>query len=256
MTASQIRAKARENLKGKWGKAAVYTLAFFVVELIISFILTLTQKSSDFVYLIFYLCYAVISVPLAYGLIATFINLKREENVGYFYFLTEGFSKFKEAWLVGLRIIVKLIGWLLLALLGAILMTFGTIGSIFGSSSLAFIGLIGFIAYIAGIIILVVKSYYYAITYYLLFDNSDMPATDIVDKSKELMTGHRWELFYLFLTFIGWAILSVLTLGIGLFFLVPYIQISTVIFYENLQNETPVKKQDSSDGNEEPIKEG
>lgn len=48
------------------------------------------------------------------------------------------------------------------------------------------------------------------------------------------MQGHKWELFVLDLSFIGWAILSGLTLGIGFIWLIPYEQATKANFYRNL----------------------
>ena len=48
------------------------------------------------------------------------------------------------------------------------------------------------------------------------------------------MKGHRFEFFVLQLSFIGWAILAVLTCGIGFIWLEPYMQVTYVKFYESL----------------------
>jgi uncharacterized membrane protein len=45
------------------------------------------------------------------------------------------------------------------------------------------------------------------------------------------------KLFLLDLSFIGWAILSLFTFGIGFFFLQPYVQIAHAAFYEDLKKE-------------------
>ena len=45
------------------------------------------------------------------------------------------------------------------------------------------------------------------------------------------MNGHKWELFIMGLSFLGWLILSVLTFGIGLLWLLPYIQVTLRIYY-------------------------
>ena len=49
--------------------------------------------------------------------------------------------------------------------------------------------------------------------------------------SKELMAGHKWRLFCLNLSFIGWGILSALTCGIGDLWLNPYIYAAKAAFY-------------------------
>ena len=84
----------------------------------------------------------------------------------------------------------------------------------------------------------IVKSYSYSMTFYLMHDHPEMTATEAITRSREMMNGHKWELFCLHFSFIGWMLLSVLTLGIGLLFLLPYMQMAQTEFYENLKNQT------------------
>ena len=50
-------------------------------------------------------------------------------------------------------------------------------------------------------------------------------------QSKNLMRGNKWRLFLLYLSFLGWLIFSVLTFGIGLLWIIPYITQTLVWFY-------------------------
>jgi uncharacterized membrane protein len=58
-----------------------------------------------------------------------------------------------------------------------------------------------------------------------------------IEKSMKMMEGHKFDLFYLYLTFIGWGLLCILTLGIGLLWLVPYMQSASAHFYEDVKAE-------------------
>lgn len=49
------------------------------------------------------------------------------------------------------------------------------------------------------------------------------------------MKGFKLKLFLLYLSFIGWGILCVVTLGIGFLWLTPYINASKAVFYDNLR---------------------
>lgn len=75
----------------------------------------------------------------------------------------------------------------------------------------------------------------YSMTYYILADNPDVTASEAINMSKRMMFGHKTDLFWLYLSFIGWAILCLFTFGIGFLWLLPYIQTSTAIFYENIK---------------------
>ena len=56
-----------------------------------------------------------------------------------------------------------------------------------------------------------------------------------IEKSMAMMEGNKMKLFLLDLSFIGWAILCLFTLGIGYFFLQPYMQAAHAAFYEDLK---------------------
>ncbi len=80
----------------------------------------------------------------------------------------------------------------------------------------------------------VIMAYAYSMAIYVANDNPELSAMDAIRKSRELMDGHKWDLFVLDLSFIGWILLCLLTCGIGFFFLAPYIEMARVEFYREL----------------------
>jgi uncharacterized membrane protein len=54
----------------------------------------------------------------------------------------------------------------------------------------------------------------------------------------EMMKGHKMELFMLWLSFLGWIILAMLTCGFGFLFLEPYMYTTLAHYYEDLKAET------------------
>lgn len=235
MTSSELRTSAREALKGKWGKAALLSLVYALITFVISFVL-------KFIPFVGSILQFVISVPLSYGLLVTFMKLRRDEEVSYTDFVTTGFNSFVKVWAVFGNMVLKLIIPIVLVILSIILMVYGGIGTGVGvafssaSATAGFSGLliVGLVLYFASIIYLVVKGYYYSLAYYILYDNSDKTGKEIVEESERLMQGNRWSFFWLGLTFIGWAILSAFTFYIGLLWLIPYIMVTFVCFYESL----------------------
>lgn len=87
----------------------------------------------------------------------------------------------------------------------------------------------------------IVKAYSYAMTPYVLNDNSELSYNAAITRSSQLMKGQKLNLFLLHLSFIGWAILSVLSLGIGFLFLSPYMHAAEAHFYETLLKEEAAK---------------
>lgn len=74
----------------------------------------------------------------------------------------------------------------------------------------------------------------YSQAYFLMLDDPDLQAVDALNKSKELMRGRKWEYFVMYLSFIGWAILGLLTLGILYLWLNPYILQTVTGYYEEV----------------------
>lgn len=82
----------------------------------------------------------------------------------------------------------------------------------------------------------IIASISYSQTFYILADDDSVTdSMDALRKSKEMMDGYKWKYFCLGLRFIGWALLCILTLGIGFLWLSPYIEISYAKFYEDLK---------------------
>jgi uncharacterized membrane protein len=80
----------------------------------------------------------------------------------------------------------------------------------------------------------VVASYSYAMTSYILAENPELTASEAIEKSKQIMDGYKMDLFCLHLSFIGWDILCLLTLGIGNLWLRPYKEASIAAFYKEI----------------------
>ncbi|MBR4773273.1 MAG: DUF975 family protein [Bacteroidales bacterium] len=110
---------------------------------------------------------------------------------------------------------------------------FGQYGRYLGTSLLMtlYILLWSLLLIIPGII----KGYSYAMTPYIAYDRPDLDADDCIHESRMMMKGYKWKLFCMDLSFIGWAILCLFTLGIGFLWLQPYIEASHAKFYEELK---------------------
>lgn len=83
----------------------------------------------------------------------------------------------------------------------------------------------------------IVKSYSYALTPYILKDRPELKFNAAIEESMRMMNGYKMKLFLLDLSFIGWILLTMLTFGIGLLFLNPYMSVSRIAFYEDLKAE-------------------
>lgn len=97
----------------------------------------------------------------------------------------------------------------------------------------------------------IIAAYSYAMTGYILAEHPELTAKEAIARSKQMMEGNRWRLFCLELSFIGWSLLCVLTLGIGNLWLLPYKQAAVAAFYREVSGtelvvipeEIPVEEQ-------------
>ncbi len=81
----------------------------------------------------------------------------------------------------------------------------------------------------------IIAAYSYAMTYFIIADDSTVGPLQAITQSKEMMRGRKWKLFCMYLRFFGWALLSILTFGIGFLWLGPYIQTSLAHFYDDVR---------------------
>ncbi|MDP4134134.1 MAG: DUF975 family protein, partial [Bacillota bacterium] len=99
--------------------------------------------------------------------------------------------------------------------------------------------LILFIAEVIGLCLLIVPgiiiSLAFSMSFYILAENKNIGIFDALGASRDMMKGHKMDLFVLYLSFIGWELLGILTLGILYIWLVPYMSATYVNFYNAIK---------------------
>jgi len=196
-TISEYKDMALLSLEGKWGKAAIATLIVFII-------LELFGSSPSFFMdpipsMVLQGVLSVLLLPLAWGYITFFLSIIRDEILDYGH-LFDGFNQYFRIFLAELLKGIYILLWALLLIIPGL-----------------------------------IKEYSYAMTEFILKDNPEMSGEEAICESMRLMQGHKMQLFLLDLSMIGWLILSILTLGIGLLFLLPYNYTAHAHFYEDLK---------------------
>lgn len=247
MRAREIRAQAREALSGNWTTFILLNVMYVLAISVLTFI-------NYFIPFLGAIAYILLIVPLTYSYSQNLLRLKRKETDNAFEFFKEIFANFKRSWSVVGRTIQKVLIPCIAAVVALIIfyisLTSVVISAIFGGGSIiavlyvvAFISLfISIIAYI----VLFVRGLLYMLSTYIAIDNPQMTAKESVDTSAKLMNGNRWKYICLSLSFLGWMILSIITFGFGYIFLLPYMSVAYVCFYEALAG----KKQSNSASND------
>ena len=144
--------------------------------------------------------------PVLWGMIVTFLEVSRGMRVDYGRLL-EGYKDFTRIALTELLRHVYIMLWTLLLIIPGI-----------------------------------VKSYSYSMTPYILRDDPTIKYNAAIEKSMRMMSGNKMKLFLLDLSFIGWGILCIFTLGVGLLFLTPYMQTAHAHFYNDLKDDDMASK--------------
>lgn len=153
---------------------------------------------------VFQLLILIALMPMAWGVEVMFLDIIREKKYSPFEWLIEGYRN-GNLW--------RVLGTTLLQSLYIYLWTLCLI-------------IPGFI-----------KNYSYIMTPFVLLDQPELKFDAAIERSMQLMKGYKWKFFCLQLSFIGWVLLSMLTLGIGFLFLIPYMQTAAAFFYEDLKAE-------------------
>ncbi|MHC9160383.1 DUF975 family protein [Exiguobacterium profundum] len=82
----------------------------------------------------------------------------------------------------------------------------------------------------------IIKAFSYSLTPYILRDQPELSALESITESRRLMDGHKMEAFMLVLSFFGWFLVGILTLGIGFFFIGPYFSTTYATFYDSIRD--------------------
>lgn len=196
---------ALKSLSGKWGLCALMTLAFFIISAVPALLIDelIPMPETHHGNFSWGDLWQIPMIPLAWGMEVVFLSIAQNEKVR-FRNLFDGFQQY---------------------------------GRIFWTEALRalFVGLWLLLLIIPGII----KYYSYSMTYFILKD-TDLGYDAAIDYSSELMDGHKGELFLLDLSFVGWFILSIMTVGIGFLFSYPYWMTARAHFYEHLKESIDV----------------
>lgn len=145
------------------------------------------------------LCSLFIGLPIAYGLAIVMLGVFKGKDVD-FGVLFEGFQDYSRIFVTKLLQSIYTALWMLLLVVPGI-----------------------------------IKYYSYAMTDYILKEDPEMKNNAAIEKSMAMMENNKMKLFLLDLSFIGWALLCIVTFGIGFLFLQPYMQVSRAAFYEDLK---------------------
>ncbi len=209
---SEFKRRAKKQLQGKWLEAAILSLIAWllttagggVVETVQyvwqnGVLVSVPAAPSSFNG-ISNLLSIVLGGPIALGVAGYFLKLIRQEGP-IIEDLFGGFKFFIKAFVLNIMITIFTLLWTLLLIIP------------------------GIIAYLR-----------YSMSYYIMTDNPQLSAFEALNQSKFMMAGYKGKLFRLWLSFLGWFLVGILTLGIGFLWVLPYYNTAKANFYQDLKD--------------------
>lgn len=266
MYISELKKEAKVKLVGKWPLAIGINLTYLILTVALSYVAT---KIDGIVGAILALIFAIITIPLSFGITASMLNLSRNETVGVTDFITIGFKNFKKAIFLSLSIFFRIIIPVIILVFSAALSIISGFANAVGSSaaSSGITSIVTLLLAVASMIWIIYKVLSYALSTYVLIDNEEMKSGEAIAKSCELMKGYKLKFVGLVLSFIGWFLLcgflagiaeianemlgTIVMYGLSLL-LTPYITFAEINFYEDLAG-VPEVKVENPETPEEPM---
>lgn len=208
-TYSDYRAAARESLSGNWKTSAIVMLLIMGISILLSTVIALLSLDSEWLSNTLSVIVSILLIlPLQWAFANALLQLVRGDNN-----ITENT---KQSFKTNYRTFVLTYLLMIIILLG-----------------------IGVVTLLIGIFIL---NYAYRMVPYIIQEYPELTPREALKLSREMMRGHKWNLFVLDLTFMGWVLLTILTLGIGGLWLTPYMQTTLAHYYEDLKQATIVEE--------------
>ena len=195
---------AKKQLSGRWGVPILVTLFVFVVSSIFSIPDILQLSRSGYFAAIWNndSLAALDALNSAKSTIGVYIKMSRSPEPVAFSDFIEGFNNWARATLGALWQYLWVFLWTLLFIIPGI-----------------------------------IKTIAYSQMYYIIAEYKDVSVTKAMRISIEITKGHKWDLFVMYLSFLGWAILAAFTLGILNLWLIPYMNMTYINAYHALMKE-------------------
>ncbi|WP_142414517.1 DUF975 family protein [Hathewaya massiliensis] len=246
---AEIKTKAKEALKGNWGVAIASCIIYglllqgfsFVINMrdltINGFTDALENSNGDFKSSIIVLLINVfLAGAMTYGLNNFFIKLIRRENADI-KDVFEGFKHYKGTFFINLLLLIYQFLWALMFIVPVVIILIIAVVSVATDNiSITAILLVCLVIIVVSIVLSIIL-FRYSMSFYIYIDNPELTASEVIKESIDMMEGNQIRLFKLYLSFILWFLLSIITLGIAMIWVGPYMQTCTAVFYEELKDE-------------------
>ena len=83
----------------------------------------------------------------------------------------------------------------------------------------------------------IIKGFAYSQMFYIIAEYKEVSVTKAMKISMEITKGHKWDIFVMYLSFLGWAFVCAFTMGIGTLWLTPYMDMTFINAYHAMMKE-------------------
>lgn len=231
MKNKEIRADARNAYHDNWGKYIGLNLLYFLV--VFAFMIVCLIP------ILGYVAVVICMIPIAYGYTLNMVRLKRGETKKCSEFLSLGFKNFGRSWALYGWLLVKFLLYSLILFAGIflIIILLGLAAVVESTALILIASVVGLVGMVGLYVFYFAKVMLYILPQTIAAYNPQKLPKDCVEYSAKLMKGNRLKYIGLMLSFTGWLILSSLTFGMGYIFLLPYMSLAVLSFYESLDKD-------------------
>ncbi|AYE33580.1 DUF975 family protein [Clostridium septicum] len=194
----ELKSNSKDQLRGNWGLAIITILVYSLIISIFGYSDSIYNNNIE---IILDLSSLLLSGVLTLGISKFLLNLTKKDSSAKFTDLFSGFNVYFKT--LGLNI-----------LLGIII----GIGTIF--------------LVVPGLIFALMFSQ----TFFILSEDNEKGIIQCLSESREMMIGYKFDYFVLMLSFLGWWLVSALTLGIGALWVYPYQKLTEANFYLEIKS--------------------
>lgn len=213
-TNSELKELAKQQLTGKWGKSALLTLIYFVIGILPG---QLLFSKFNFSSITTSLVDIVLIAPVTIGIAICYLKLIREKNFN----MVDIFNGFQ--YYITVVVVYGIIDSM--NILGILISNIITVNVVTEQFLTLVFGILSIFLYLV-----------FSMVYYIIIDDPQIGVIGALTNSKKLIQGQIGRLFLLQLSFLGWILLTILSLGIGMLWVLPYIEVTTANLYLDLKN--------------------
>ena len=202
----ELRNAALNLLKADWKGAVLLLLIIMLINTVISTALGFVIASEESASFALLIAEIFVGIPLSYLFVKEMLGFVRGGKIEISSSLVD---KFKADYLKSIKVI----------------------------------GLMSIYVFLWSLLLLIpgiIKAYSYCFAPFISMDNENLTAEECIQLSMKMTQGYKMKLFLLDLSFIGWYFLSIITLGVGLLWVIPYHEAAHIMIYEDIKAQPQV----------------